>query len=1504
MATIEQILSEAREKDKKLQIATKKQLPMANINKPMVEPNTFTPYTNEEIGRLQHATRIPIRGSLTGMEDKVRQNTEYALNEFPGMYGFMEGFNPMSPKRQLERSIGQPIDTSEAEDSIAYKVGYGAGLMGQYAVTGGVAHGAVRGGITKAIPKLAQNATRTQRVLGTMGASALADTLTGVPINTVQAIKESSVNDKVDWNKFAKSFAINTAIDVVFGGLIEGGIALKSGKKVKTVGDLTNLTKAEAEEFTQKLLPAPEKVALLNEPQKQLPEPVFYADEMGRIDIDPNLSSSKNVITEEPYVQNELEVMIERPGGGLESTGKEFDFGWSNDDVNLVNQFIGLTQKQGVPPKTYLKAITNRLDNEYNEILKTVEDYHINYKPQGVELVPIFNELGDTQRKIRSSKNEQWYSDWWKSRKKAPTKQDKIAIAKKRLDEEIRTAQYGKSSEFVDPKFAAEYNLIYRLNEIFDKLPDDTLGVYLRDYDNMAAIIGKETTIVKPDYTKKPLMDRIETPKRVFPGELDNGVIPNKTLSGKVSKQSVKSEPIILGEPKVETPIKLDEPTVETSVMEKSIPVKVDEPKVQPVKPSKSIKDLPEDVQKAYTTFEANEGGFAGQPAEGFGLGELSVNVKNAHVRKSNSLSLNADYALGKNTPEREIFKEQIEKPFAESKRVYVDRIKEEAKSLKENIVDKLGISKGSRESAGVQWLGEGKKVVKVGKTYQEVDYNISDLMNEFDYIAPNGKKAWENIVEADKYFRIKYNEYVDRINEVLKKIYPNVEETVSKIDTRIAKETDPKKIEQLNWAKHKATQNKRLYPRQDYYRHFKELDDSFLSTIDGVRRSATDIGPDLIGKTEFTKPNSKWAGILQQRLGWLGYKPDAVGGMIDYMQQAEYKINVEPNIKNVRGFIKDLVINTDTTKNANSFIEALQDFTNELAGKTNTIDRAVQNMLGDRTGRVVLNATMQIMNRLKANAVMGNIGTVFVQPFNLPNVVSYAKDPVAVADGMFKALQGLAGNKEVKAILNKSTFLQERYLSRAYRQFDEGLFKKTENFTAWTLEALDKAVAESAFITFYKQNIKKGMQEADAIFEADELVKRSIGGRGIGEMPPSQKAKLSKILVPFTVEVRNALNVYKGHVFDLTKGAKTGNAKLTGNAALALTELVTVGYLLNRMGEAVLNRESILPDPIDAILSELQDEEPSITDAMLRLLGEGLSAHPAGQYIAGIGAEGLGLTEYDMKELFGESDPTRYGTGPMLISTLGEPIGQVLRGQNVDVLGPALSFLPKFGGRQIERSIRGLQDMAVLPKETINKEGVSVKTQDFPASYSAGGNMRFTIDKTPSNYIRAGTTGTWSTKEAKNYIEQGNKPLGDKQEEAVVKLGGLPKVEKFVREFPKTGVEQQRKLIMDSDYKDHEKAILDRTLINSPVKPDYSSKDNYEFSLLTSATKQKYIGLANKGITKRMFMDAVSNADADGNGYNNKDEAKAYLDKQEYLTRKQKAELWKVLSTAKNPYE
>ena len=69
---------------------------------------------------------------------------------------------------------------------------------------------------------------------------------------------------------------------------------------------------------------------------------------------------------------------------------------------------------------------------------------------------------------------------------------------------------------------------------MFNKLPDDTINVELRGEDDMSAILGQETRIVKPDYTKKPFIERVETPKRVYAGELPQGSkLPENTLSKK-----------------------------------------------------------------------------------------------------------------------------------------------------------------------------------------------------------------------------------------------------------------------------------------------------------------------------------------------------------------------------------------------------------------------------------------------------------------------------------------------------------------------------------------------------------------------------------------------------------------------------------------------------------------------------------------------------------------------------------------------------------------------------------------------------------------------------------------------------------------------------------------------------------------------------------------------------------------------------------------------------------
>lgn len=540
--------------------------------KPKIELPDRDPFTQEEVMLLQHQSRIPMAMPKSDLRDKAAINTEYALKSNPSMYGRMEGFSPLATKKQVGKMLGQEIDTTGAEDTLGYKVGYGAGLMGQYMITGGIAHTGVRQGLTRMIPQLANQAGRSnvKNVLGTIGASALTDVLTGVPVNTLQAIKESTIGDNVNWNQFAKSFAVNTGIDIVFGGLIEGALVLKSGKKIKTVGDLKTVTPDESKEITEQLMLNSPKYKenlmlnaptnkLLNIPQKQLTQPVNYVDELGNISNDPNFNAAKNVLQEEPYVKNKIKVTVKRPSGIYEKLDDDWDFGWDSNDINSINDWIEFSKSHGKTPTKLLKSQLNKTQIEIDKAFDEAKDYFLNYQGKGVDLVEMVDLPG---RKVRKSLNDEWYRRWYKENKKAPTKKDKLQIAEEEFMEDIRAASDGnRDGQFVSEELAKRYSFFNKLENMFNKLPDDTINVELRGEDDMSAFIGQETSIVKPDYTKKPFIERVETPKRVYAGELPQGSkLPENTLSKKIIEKK-KAEPIILGG-KVETPTNIKQPTI------------------------------------------------------------------------------------------------------------------------------------------------------------------------------------------------------------------------------------------------------------------------------------------------------------------------------------------------------------------------------------------------------------------------------------------------------------------------------------------------------------------------------------------------------------------------------------------------------------------------------------------------------------------------------------------------------------------------------------------------------------------------------------------------------------------------------------------------------------------------------------------------------------------------------------------------------------------------------
>lgn len=761
------------------------------------------------------------------------------------------------------------------------------------------------------------------------------------------------------------------------------------------------------------------------------------------------------------------------------------------------------------------------------------------------------------------------------------------------------------------------------------------------------------------------------------------------------------------------------------------------------------------------------------------------------------------DKVAGKNKRLRQRLYEAIEKPLAEAKAKYARSVIGRLRSYKA-AMDRLGIKAGSRESAAVQWYGEGQR--QTGVDGETKPYTLEMLKRDFP-------DTWQNIVEAEKIHRLMYNEYVERINQALAMIFPNVEaraaedlqilkekaavalerareqqalvnglvqqaealkaqmqsgnlveaskarQELTRLTRKIAEETH--RITSRNKAANDAMQaytdmearikdgsffvGKRLMPRKDYFHHFVEMEQGIGGLVNILNRPS-DIATELVGVSDSTKPKTKWWGALQRRTG-AAYTEDAVGGMAKYIPAAEYKINIDPFIAQMRGTIKSLVDGSAAYKNANGFIEFLTHWTNDLAGKSNPLDRGVQTAVGRKTMRVL----EWVNNRVKANAIVGNLGSAIVQIGNIPNATTYITNVKAWA----RAAATMMNREKANTLLAQSGFLTERYMGKVTGMFDQkGALQKGAE---WLLEIGDQKASELIWLAAYNQyeeaggNVGGKRRYESAADYADDITRRSVAGRGIGELPLTQRSRVVKLFAPFQVEVNNTFNLMKEQL-----GEK--NAK-------GLISYCVSAWLTNALIEAVANKRPLL-DPIQALIDAIkaaigdEEEEGSGGAAVQRLLGEAAANVP---YISTVAP--MFFDTDDMERVFGEQDPTRYGTGISATADILKQIGNAIEGKPVDWVGLGTTYVTPYGGQQLERVIEASQDAGILPRRMIvDEEGnTKLKRAGTPANYNDAGKLRFGLNGAGDialDYL----FGPYATSAGREYVKGGGKPLSEKK--------------------------------------------------------------------------------------------------------------------------------------------
>jgi len=646
--------------------------------------------------------------------------------------------------------------------------------------------------------------------------------------------------------------------------------------------------------------------------------------------------------------------------------------------------------------------------------------------------------------------------------------------------------------------------------------------------------------------------------------------------------------------------------------------------------------------------------------------------------------------------------------PFDKAKGNMVDEINKLADDLEKNVTEKFGIKRGSPEAIAIQRYGDSG-------LHEGDRLTFDQLIKKF------GPERTKDIIDAESFFRQTYDRLVDELNVVRAQIYPN----------------NPDKL---------------IQKRKDYFRHFQELGDGVKGLMETLEIKGDsvfphDIDPKLSGISKSTKPNSKWLSLAQTRSG-KGTDIDAVAGFLDYAPAFAYAKHIDPYIGKFRYLRRELanvapkampLVSGQSRRNKDEligkFLLYLDNVADDLAGKTNPMDRFVQDTIPG--GRKTMKTINWVNNRVKANTILGNTSSAVAQIFHVPEIVASA-GPYNSLEGVKRTLSSLVTENEP---MKRSSFLKERFMGDLKSRFPvefrgapiKASTEQAKKVALWITSVLDEVGTKFSWNSHYSQALDmlgksrdgsfklNGVEYTDPVKFADDITRRIVGGRGVGEMPLIQKSKLFQLAAPFQLEVGNAIWTLGGHV----------NKKQYG----AIATIIVGNYLMNRVAEK-LRGSPVVFDPIQALIDgsvqasdEMENDGSAVRAALKftgRQVGEILSNVPGGQTFsqavpdswlekAGVGGK---------EELYGTANPGRFGAG--LLGVLPNGLED-----------PLYKLALPFGGSQIKKTKEGIQ--AMLSGEVKDKKG----------------NLSFKTDTNPVSVVQAFLFGKNATQEAQKYYDE-----------------------------------------------------------------------------------------------------------------------------------------------------
>lgn len=361
------------------------------------------------------------------------------------------------------------------------------------------------------------------------------------------------------------------------------------------------------------------------------------------------------------------------------------------------------------------------------------------------------------------------------------------------------------------------------------------------------------------------------------------------------------------------------------------------------------------------------------------------------------------------------------------------------------------------------------------------------------------------------------------------------------------------------------------------------------------------EIPASIAGLSADFKPTHKFNANEKRRFGgMMSYEKDPRKAFEYYADVMLYNTHMEPVIARGRQ-IESSMRAIDMAKKSGTNIDpdsnlakgdkisskatiAVQNFVNEMAGKSSSLDRPYI----DQTNKWV-----QSIQRLEsvngANKILGNLSSTLAQTLNLPETV---RDNGLRSTGRAFLT---AFDKSTKEAMRKSPFLRERYTDTDGKFTRSRYQKATDKISVVSgMNLVEKKFIQLNWAANYYSAQRKGLTGYQLIKAADQATERAVGGRGVGAMPQVYKSTLGKMFLQFTYETNESWKNNIANVKRFGSEIRQLQFKDAGGTATRAAEAFAVAYGMNMLMKLVTGNEPLanMYDAIKDVLSNDADDD------------------------------------------------------------------------------------------------------------------------------------------------------------------------------------------------------------------------------------------------------------------------------------------------------------------------